>query len=360
MLGKLRWLCNYPVWAIKYLRLKLGLNVLRDIKILSIEFSSVCNLRCKYCFIEQNDRTRFLDINIYEKLIKEVAENPKYKIRTMEWPISGEFFVYKNFKEVIQITKKYWDANAHFRPHILLNENLTLLDAERIDLILKSGIVAQVICSIDGRDAQSFEDMRPPAKFEKVLHNYRNLVKRNRELSHPVFIKVNNGRDEQSQVKEFSREMRGIFAVADDISFWHPKFWNESFNSKEKKFYPAKGFCTFVFNNVTLSANGSIAKCCMDLKGATVYADLAKHSLEEIWHSNVRKEFLEMMFKNRRSGLSGCKTCSITNTNNDNHFNNWAKVLKRKYVLPFQRRRFKTAENTLTTAVEQKEYAGIN
>lgn len=357
-MGKLRWLLNYPVWVYKYLRLKFGFNVLRDIKILSIEFSSVCNLRCKYCFIEQNDRSRLLDINIYEKLIKEVAENPKYRIRTMEWPISGEFFVYKNFKEVVEITKKYWNVNPHFRPHIILNENLMLFDEGRIDLILNSGIVSQIICSIDGHDAQSFEDMRPPAKFDRVLKNYRTLVRRNKELGHPVFIKINNGRDEQSLARKFSREMIEIFGAAEDISFWRPEFWNESFNKKEKKFNPAKGFCTFVFNSVTLSANGFISKCCMDLKGATVYADLAKYSLEEIWHSNVREQFLDMMFTNRRSALNGCKTCVITNTNNDNHFNNWARAFKRTFFLPFTRISLGTGEGKMTADIWQKEYAG--
>ena len=167
-----KWLFNYIFWLVKYAQLKIGINVLKHIKIISIEFASICNLHCKYCFIEQNERSKFLDIRIYEKLIKEVAENPQYKIRTMEWPISGEFFVHPEYEKVIQITKKYWDANPHFRPHIILNENFMLFDEEKIDLILKSGIVRQIICSIDGYDANSFEDMRPPAKFSRVLKNF--------------------------------------------------------------------------------------------------------------------------------------------------------------------------------------------
>lgn len=304
--------------------------MLKDIRILSIEFSSVCNLRCKYCFLEQNTRTRLLDIQLYEKLIKEVAENPKYRIRTMEWPISGEFFVYPQYKEVIEITKKYWDANPHFRPHIILNDNLMLFDEDKIGLVLRSGIVRQIICSIDGHDAPSFEDMRPPAKFEKVKRNFDTLVEKNRELGHPAFIQINNGRDERSKDKPLSRNMAEMFEKADDVTFWQPKFWNESFNTAEMKFYPAKGFCTFVFNNVTLTSGGKISKCCMDLKGATEYGDLSKNTLKEIWGSTVRKEFLGLMFKNKRSDISGCKTCAITDTNNDNRFNNVFRVIKRK------------------------------
>jgi radical SAM protein with 4Fe4S-binding SPASM domain len=127
------------------------------------------------------------------------------------------------------------------------------------------------------------------------------------------------------------------------VTFWHPEYWNESFNKKAKQFYPAKGFCTFVFNNVTLSANGHISKCCMDLKGATVYADLSKNTLEEIWHSKARKQFLAMMFKNNRKNIQGCNTCSITRTNNDNRYTNIASVLKRQFILPVKRKSYRNA-----------------
>lgn len=332
----MQYVFHYLNWLYHYLRLNLGLGDLRGIKILSIEFSSVCNLVCKYCFLEQKERARFLDIGIYEKLIKEVAENPKYNIKVIEWPISGEFFVYKEWKKVVDITKKYMDENPHFRPHIILNENFMLFDEEKIDYILKSGTVKQIICSVDGHDAKTFEDMRPPAKWDKLLKHFRYLIKRNNELGHPVFIQINNGRDENSLHRELSDEMKEIFLAGDTVTLWNPKYWNESFNKKETKFFPAKGFCTFVFNNITLASSGQISKCCMDLKGATVYADFAKHSLEEIWHSQTRKNFLNLMFYNRREKIKGCENCSITKVNNDNRFNNVVRQIKRRLLPIFK------------------------
>ncbi len=326
------YILNYPLWVYKYLRLFLGFNTLRDIKILSIEFSSVCNLACKYCFLEQKERGRFLDINVYEKLIKEVAENPGYKIKVMEWPISGEFFVYKEWKKVVDITKKYMVANSHFRPHVILNENFMLFDEEKIDYILQSGVVRQIICSVDGHDARTFEDMRPPAKWEKVLKHFRYLVRRNNELNHPVFIQINNGRDENSLHQELSEEMKEVFTSGDSVTLWNPQYWNESFNKKDRKFYPVKGFCTFIFNNVTLSSSGQIAKCCMDLKCLTVYADLTKYCLEEIWHSHARRQFLSLMLKNQRKKIKGCNTCGIGRVNNDNRYTNIIRTFKRKFL----------------------------
>jgi len=323
---------QYLSWLYRYLKLKFGFNVLGDIKILSVEFSSVCNLRCKYCFLDQLDRERFLDIDVYEKLIKEVAENPRYNVRVMEWPISGEFFVYPKFREVIAITKKHWDANPRFRPHIILNENLVLLDDEKIDLILGSGIVGQIICSIDGHDAQTFEDMRPPGKFDKLVRNMNLLVEKNRNMKKPVFLQVNNGRDERSAAKPYSGDMARLLKMGDSVTQWQPEFWNESFNKPEKKYIPAKGFCTFVFNNVTLSSSGEVSKCCMDLRGATTYADLRHHTLEEIWHSDARKRYMTDMFRNNRSKIKGCSSCAITNVNNDNRYTSVVRTAKRRLL----------------------------
>ncbi|MCK5082405.1 MAG: hypothetical protein KAR31_05820, partial [Candidatus Omnitrophica bacterium] len=75
-----------------------------------------------------------------------------------------------------------------------------------------------------------------------------------------------------------------------------------------------------------------ISKCCMDLKGATAYADLRENTLEEIWNSNIRRQFLSAMFYNKRSTMAGCCTCSITYTNNDNRHTNIMRSLKRRLL----------------------------
>ncbi|MDD5005698.1 MAG: radical SAM protein [Candidatus Omnitrophica bacterium] len=319
---------TYFVWLYRYLKLIKGFNTLKDIKILSIEFCSVCNLKCKYCFLEQLNRPKYLDINIYEKLIKEICENKKYNIKVMEWPIGGEFFLCPEYKKVIEITRDYMNKYPNFSPHIILNDNMVLMDEDKIDLVLKSGIIKQIICSIDGYDETSFEEMRPPAKFQTIMNNMRLLTKRNEELGHPVFVQINNGRDKNSSGKEISEHMKEIFQMADYVSFWKPQNWNESFKTEDKVFSSAKGFCSFVFNNVTLNSSGKISKCCMDLKGLTEYADFSKDTLENIWHSMTRKQFINLMLRGKRQNISGCNRCSITYTNNDNRYNNTLRIIK--------------------------------
>ena len=118
---------------------------------------------------------------------------------------------------------------------------------------------------------------------------------------------------------------------------WQPKEWNESFHKSAEGLSPAKGFCTFVFNNVSLSVSGFVSKCCMDLKGSTDYADLRSNTLENIWHSQARKQFLSLMFQNKRQSLSGCSSYSITHTDNNNRYSNIFRTIQRKYLMSFKR-----------------------
>jgi len=68
------------------------------------------------------------------------------------------------------------------------------------------------------------------------------------------------------------------------------------------------------------------------MRGATVYADLNTHTLEEVWNSQMHRQFLDLMFANKRKDIKGCATCSITHTNNDNRYINWIRTVRRMFA----------------------------
>lgn len=295
----------------KYEKLISRQSSLRDIEVLSIEFCSVCNLRCKYCFLTKGERPSFLDVDIYKKLLIEVCENKEYRIKIMEWPISGCFFLHPQYKEIIDITKEYMERYPGFRPWLILNDNMMLFDEDAVDLVLKQGLVNQIICSIDGMDKDSFEHMRPNADFEQVLKNTNYLLHKNREYKNKTVIQVNNGRDEGCIGKSLDPKLKDIFNQADRVTYWEPCNWNESFHKEHPRYMPYPSFCSFVFESVSLSASGAIIKCCMDLKEATGYGDFKKDTLKSIWFSEGRRAFLRKMHEGKRYSISGCETCSI-------------------------------------------------
>lgn len=299
-------------YARKYKKLVSGQGSLREIEVLAIEFCSVCNLKCRYCFLDKRDRPAFLNLDLYRKLLLELSENNRYRIKVMEWPISGCFFLHPEFKEVIKITKEFKQKYPDFRPWIILNDNMMLFDKDKADFIIEQGVVNQIICSIDGVDKETFERMRPQAEFDKVLENTGYLLNKNRESGQRIVIQVNNGRDEECFAKKLDLRLEHIFSQVDLVTNWEPLDWNESFHREQPCYAPDQSFCSFVFESVCLSASGAITKCCMDLKEATKYGDFNKNTLESIWFSKERLEFLRMMREGKRCLIPGCEFCSIS------------------------------------------------
>jgi radical SAM protein with 4Fe4S-binding SPASM domain len=305
---------------IKYRQVVKGRSSIEMIRNISIEFCELCNLRCKYCNIVKTDRARFLDINLYEKLLKELCENPQYRIRSFEWPIGGEFVLHPKAREIVSMTRQYMNRFPQFRPWIILNTNLMLMKSEIVDFILSSGVINQMIMSIDGRNKESFEDMRRPAKYETVIEHAKYIIDKNEQLGHPVVLEINNGTDESCSEIAMDPELTKLINRVDHLRTWQAKHFNESFPVKDKPVVPARGFCAFVFANVTISSGGAVIKCCMDLGECTKYGDLNRNSLEQIWNSAQRKYELSLMRQGKREMLPGCRTCSITYSDIDNTY----------------------------------------
>lgn len=302
--------------ALKY-HLKFYRNLVRgdrvsDIKVISIEFSSVCNLRCRYCHLEKALRPDFLPFDTYKKLLDEICRNPDYDIKIMEWPISGCFFLHPRYQDIIKITREYELKYPDFSPWVILNDNMMLFGREKADFVLGEGVIDQIICSIDGVDKSTFEHMRPNADFEKVLDNTLYLLSARGKFSKRPVIHINNGIDDSCVSGPIDPRLKEIFHEADHVTRWEPVDWNESFHGDPPRYIPAKRFCSFVFESATVSTSGKILKCCMDLKESTGYGDLRKDTLESIWFSDGRRAFLKLMHGGKRSLLPGCGNCSIT------------------------------------------------
>jgi len=282
-----------------------------DIQVVSIEFCAICNLDCRYCFLEKRNRPSFLALDIYEKLLNELCENMNYAIKILEWPISGCFFLHPDYREIIAITREYKDKYRNFKPWIILNDNMMLFEEEKVDFILENGIVNQIICSIDGVDKETFERMRPGADFETVLKHTSYLLSKNRNAKNRAVIQVNNGCDFTCNLEKIDARLEQVFYQADHLTRWEPSDWNDSFHTQNERYVPANNFCSFVFESVSLSTAGAIIKCCMDLQESTRYGDFTKHSLESIWLSQARKDFLRLMHVGKRHLIPGCNKCSI-------------------------------------------------
>lgn len=150
------------------------------------------------------------------------------------------------------------------------------------------------------------------------MRNY--IIEKNEQLGHPVVLEVNNGTDDACRHRSMDLILMEVLNGVDHVRTWHAKHFNDSFPVTGKPVAPARGFCSFVFENVTISSGGSVIKCCMDLGESTKYGDLNQHTLEEIWNSAQRKHELSLMRWGKREKLPGCSACTITYSDIDNTY----------------------------------------
>ena len=275
----------------------------------NIELASRCNLRCRYCALDPTRKEMLLDPELFIKFCSNLLTGG-YKVNQFVLSHSGEALQHPYFFLFLKTIKDYRKNGGSGT--VYLDTNLMLLDKLNADLITKSGIIDVIVCSIDGYDRESFERLRPPAKFDVVLENLIYLA----SLENRPDIHINNG-NETPILHEYSYEFKYLIARAEkmicyEFHDWggqiHPtpltqKLYGPSFN-------PPKGLCQFAFRNLVLLSDGTIGKCCRDLNGLTAYGDLKTNSLKEILNSRRRKFDLLKMYLRQRGRVAGCENCT--------------------------------------------------
>jgi sulfatase maturation enzyme AslB (radical SAM superfamily) len=275
----------------------------------NIELASRCNLRCRYCALDPTRKEMLLDPLLFEKLCSNLRTGG-YKVNQFVLSHSGEALQHPYFFLFLKTIKDYHAAGGSGT--VYLDTNLMLLDKHNADLITKSGAIDVVVCSIDGYDRESFEHLRPPAKFDTVMENLNYLF----ELENRPDIHINNG-NETFILHEYSNEFKYLIARAEKMVCYEFHDWGGQIHPTPlmqrlygPSFNPPKGLCKFAFRNVVLLSDGTIGKCCRDLNGLTTYGDLKTNSLKEILNSRRRKFDLLKMYLQQRGRVAGCNNCT--------------------------------------------------
>lgn len=280
-----------------------------NISKINVELCSQCNLKCLYCELEHNSkRKKIMDIDVYEKLLIELTKY-EYSIDLFALSHSAEVLLHPQFEEFVTMTKEYIDKG--FKPKkIFMNTNLMLLTQKKIDFIINCGVFDWIVCSIDGKNKSSFERLRPPAKYDKILKNFNYLVEKNNQTGHNIQIDINNGNDSESKNEALDTLLEGCFKKADMVYHYNFHNWSGNVDNPEHKQVKMRGFCQFSFNTVVLTVDGMISKCCSDLNGNTIYGNFNKNSLKHIYNSKTRKFDLIKMLLKQRQLVKGCEKCS--------------------------------------------------
>jgi len=301
---------NYLNQIRKYYLTMLGFDRREEIKKVNFEPCAVCNINCAYCnFEHKNNREKFLDKYVFLKVLSELYVGP-YNLKQISLSQSGEVLLHPDFKELVRMLKTYKDLGLRTK-RIVMNTNLMLLTEDIIDFLLDIDVFTIISCSIDGKNKESFERLRKGADYDKCMKNFLHLVrKKSIRNNKKLEIRVNNGNDIHSNKLYYDDDFFNTIYLADKVIKYDFHDWNGNIDVEGYKPSVNKGFCQFMFNTVLITTDGGVAKCCNDLNASTVYGNIKSKTLNEVYHSDRRKEYLKLMYNNKRYMVKGCEKCT--------------------------------------------------
>jgi len=305
------------------------------IKVAQIDPNGLCNSKCWFCPVAYEPNPligkKNMPIEDIESILKQLYDgigdfvDPNYGVF---WPSHfNEVLLYPMFDEMLSLYKKY-----NF-PLIIFTNGVNLTK-EKIEIINKyPGIVQQITLNIPSAFAEQWSKYTGfnIKIFDKLIDNlqyaYNNLNKNipfciqvnnfNEKslfnnggtieiLSKAPQINLNNDGDLHNTILEFQQMLPGISVFADNANidrvgylknamiFSNEKYLNKVSDNGKKRVIGCIEKRAEEFLHI--SANGDVFLCCCDYGFETVFGNIYKQSIKDIWNSIERKNMINKSF----------------------------------------------------------------
>lgn len=285
----------------------------------SIEPTSLCNLRCPECptgsgMIKRENVN--LDLSLYEKIIDEIKNTTLHLFLYFQ----GEPFMNRDIFHMI----RYASEKKIFT---IISTNGQFLDKKINQKIIESGL-NRLIISIDGADQATFQKYRVGGDLNRVLEGSKNLSEhkritrqRNPEIIFQ-FLVFKHNEDQIESIKKL-----GKISGADRVWIKSAQIINAQtaidtipLNSNYSRYTideegkiiiksRLRNHCKRLWRTTVITTDGCVIPCCFDKEGKYVMGDLKSNKLSEIWHGQKYKKFRTEILINRK-GIEMCNNCT--------------------------------------------------
>ncbi len=265
-----------------------------------IETSSLCNAQCEFCsnptlIREKKVMDDELFSLIIERIIKEKIDVEKFILH-----LNGEPFTDKKLIDRIKLLKQTFPKSV-----VWFTTNFSMPNEEKIEKLLTSGLDTITI-SLNAVDSEKYHKIMG-LDFERTTANIDYLVKRNRELGNPIYIRMSivdcGTGDEVEKFKEKYSGMAEIRVIK--LGGWIGKDVNNIISKNQNK----KMYCDDLRKQICILSNGDYAICCFDSEGQ-VHKNIVDTPILEAFYSEV----YENLRKQQSNGIVGtiCENCSFS------------------------------------------------
>ncbi len=312
----------------------------------NIEFSSRCNLRCKWCSLDFDKASVHMDEALLAKVLDELFSTDGWTVGEIALHNGGETLLHPRLASMLGVIAAKRAGRTSF-PVVSLLTNGVLLNEAKSNAILSSGAIDLLRVSVDGGSVAAFEEIRTPAKWSRVRDNIYRFV----ELNNAATRRVKTGvicvvpPEQPLTLDWMEEEFRNVLLAVDGYELRHPHNWDGSkdfgFSEEFLGVPPADPavmplkligmgrsllrqvrdvvaprpaiqhrVCKFLQRELVLLPDGRVTVCCADLNARGVIGDLKDHSLRQIFNAEERTSMIDAFHQGKKASIPLCKDCA--------------------------------------------------
>ena len=254
---------------------------------------------------------------VFGKVLEEIALHID-SIRVVVMYHGGEPLLNESFEDMVR-------SIAQMQvPIIKTNTNAMLLDKERVEDIILSGLT-HITFSLDGRSPQDNDSIRHRCDAVKVLNNIRFFLERRAVLKPQLkvsiasaqFIEPSNmgGRKVPEPPEYIYQALKDYGITKDDFGCSYMIKWPFEISEPHFKVHTYKtgtgdlNFCDHIESTITIRWDGTVVPCCYDVVTSLAMGNIMQESIYDIWNGikylELRKSIAEKDYKET------CAACEV-------------------------------------------------
>jgi len=291
---------------------------------LSIEPTNCCNLNCPECPSGMKLLTRdkgIMDLSLYQNLLDQLSPTLYY----LNLYFQGEPYIHPQFTEMVRIAKSK-------KIHVSTSTNGHFLTPENARATIESGL-DKLIISLDGTDAESYEQYRIGGNFNKVITGIKEIVEQKKAggSKKPAiilqFLVLKSNQHQVKQILQLGKDLgvdkvelktaqfyefkEGNPLMPDDLRF--SRYKKIKSNPEDYPRYEIRNrlsnHCFRMWSSCVVTWDGAVVPCCFDKDATNTMGNLKDQAFEKIWKNEAYREFRKRILSSRKS-IDICMNCT--------------------------------------------------
>ncbi len=298
---------------------------------LDVEPNNTCNFKCPHCQVTHWDKERsFLDEASFSRILDQLPRLVRVKLQGMGEPLLN--------KQIVSMLKMGEARGLSMNT----TSNASLLRTEIAEQLATLNST-EIIFSIDGATAETFEKVRVGSKFEKVMNNIRAFAEIRGTRRQPVIagwtVITRDNVHELADIVRLAKEL-GLdhITMQTFLSDWGKKemethttpvkveFDSDALaraiaDAKETgaredidvriasyDYYTSRNKCPWPWTGAFIAANGDVVPCCIVADSDVVkMGNVFETSFAEIWNSPAYRQLRRDIASDELPDY--CRTC---------------------------------------------------